>query len=225
VQFDEPRRRRVPGVLGLLGALVGGVLEAQTTFQRPAAGESLVPGSEVEVAWTLPAAAHEGDEMELLLSIDGEEVFSVRVSEELEPDRRRFLWRVPSLATTRARLALRAGEGGERELERILGVSEEFSILVSPVAEPEPLHRGTWEIWTRDAFRPSPARNPRRSLSEPKEEIFSPTSPLEAADPPETGLSESSAERFETTRPARRHSHARAAGPSSFFRAPIPLRE
>jgi hypothetical protein len=199
--------------------------EPPPAFQHPASGESLVPGSEVEVAWTLPGTDLEADEMELLLSIDGGEVFSVRVSEELEPDRRRFLWRVPSLATTRARLALRAGEGGERERERILVVSGEFSILASPVAEPEPLHRGTWESWTRDAFRPSPARETQRSLSEPKEEIFAPTSPLEAADPPETGLSEGSAERFETTRPARRHSDARALEPSAFFRAPIPLRE
>ena len=122
-------------------------------FVEPRAGEALESGDKVRLAWNLPdAQTQEFDEMEIVLSLDGGRTFPVRVTRDLIPGTRSMLFRVPALPSTRARLALRAGDGGEHDAESILLVSDEFAIVArdSPPLEPTASVRGEWR--TREAF-------------------------------------------------------------------------
>lgn len=80
---------------------------SRVRFDEPLAGVTLHGGDIIEIRWHgVPSSA---EEMELLLSVDGGRRFSLRLTEELDADSRSFLWRVPSLRTERATLALRMG--------------------------------------------------------------------------------------------------------------------
>ncbi len=122
-------------------------------MQSPAAGESLAPGSVVEVRWgSLCAAGMKADEAELVLSLDGGATFPIRVSHEFSPCQTRYLWRVPVLATGRARLGVRIGHEGFGETETIALVGGEFRILSDLDGRVQALYRRAAEWWT-----PAPA--------------------------------------------------------------------
>ena len=79
-------------------------------FSQPAEGASLHEGDTVQIRWSgVPADA---EEIELLLSVDGGEHFSLRLTDELDSSSGSFLWRVPSLLTDSASLAIRMGVHG-----------------------------------------------------------------------------------------------------------------
>ncbi len=128
---------------------------AAPQFLTPGSGEALAPGTIVEVRWPSLCAPHSGlgegrelDEAEIVLSLDGGRTFPIRVTPELSPCAGRFLWKVPALATTHARLALRTGADERSETESIGTLSAEFRILADPDGRVEQLRRRVAEWWT-----------------------------------------------------------------------------
>nr|MDQ2970586.1 hypothetical protein [Acidobacteriota bacterium] len=142
--------------------LLAAALNAETSgLWRPAAGERVSPGATVEARWTLsPSDPRVGDEAELLLSLDGGRSFSLRVSREVLPESGRAVWRVPSLPSSHARLALRTGRSGEDESESVILVGAEFEIAVTQRGVAEELFRGRAEWTTRAAARDAGASPP-----------------------------------------------------------------
>ena len=134
-----------------LGVLLDATLvQAEARFLAPGARAALESGASVRVAWSLAETRdREPDEMELVLSLDGGRTFPVRVTRNLSPGTRSFAWRVPTLPTAHAQLALRTGEDGDEEIEL---VGDEFSIEIGPGAPLEPTTRVAGEWRTRDAL-------------------------------------------------------------------------
>lgn len=163
--------------------------QSEPAMQSPAAGESLAPGSVVEVRWgSLCAAGMKADEAELVLSLDGGATFPVRVSHELSPCETRYLWRVPMLATGRARLGVRIGHEGFGETETIALVGGEFRILSDLDGRVQELYRRAAEWWT-----PGPAALTAqdlldRTLSPSRGHISRIDDSADAVAPPETPL-------------------------------------
>lgn len=165
-----PHRRagfvRVPALAG--AALFASALAAAAPwgFASPSDGERLQPGAHALASWTLdPSRARELNEAELVLSLDGGATYPVRLSERIPLEARSASWRVPALPTEDARLALRAGDDEETGTERILIVSESFSIA-SPGNQPlEELFPVDDEWRTREALEGAPVRLPLHSLS------------------------------------------------------------
>ncbi len=148
------RRPRVAVFAALAAMAVVPAASAAERFTAPQSGESLAPGSIVEVRWTplcdrLPA--REIDEAEIVLSLDGGRTFPVRVTPELKPCSAAFLWKVPALPAAHARLALRAGEEERDADERIEILSADFRILPDPDGRVEQLRRRAAEWWTPSA--------------------------------------------------------------------------
>ena len=122
-------------------------------FVSPGAGGTLTGGSIAEARWR-PLDADAGrnpalDEAELVLSLDGGRTFPIRVSAELPPGATAYHWRVPSLASRSARLALRVGAAHERGRERLVRISGEFAIAAGAA---EPLAAVADESWTEQAL-------------------------------------------------------------------------
>jgi hypothetical protein len=121
-------------------------------FAAPAPGASLTGGSVAETRWRLEAEEiGDADEAELVLSLDGGRTFPVRVSSELSPRAASYRWRVPSLPTHDARLALRVGFDRAGERERIVVISGEFAIAAE-APEVGTLAHGASEWWTEQAL-------------------------------------------------------------------------
>jgi hypothetical protein len=142
--------------------LLAAALNAETSgLWQPAAGERVSPGATLEARWTLsPCDPRVGDEAELLLSLDGGNSFPLRVSREVLPESGRAVWRVPSLPSSHARLALRTGRGGEDESESVALLGAEFEIEVTQRGAAEELFRGRGEWATRAAARDAGAALP-----------------------------------------------------------------
>ncbi len=147
-------RRRVASAAFVL-AFAGGLVRADSPggrFLSPSPGESLAPGAIVEVRWASlcqpDGRRAERDEAEIILSLDGGLTFPVRVSSRLSPCETRFLWRVPMLATGRARLAVRSGTEGFGRTERIAFVTGDFRILSDLDGRVQELYRRAAEWWT-----------------------------------------------------------------------------
>jgi len=167
----DPRQvhLRIFAALGVLAALVSATaLRADALpadgFLSPAGGATLTAGAVAEARWLAPDASalhlEEFDEAELVLSLDGGLTFPVRISAELAPGASTYRWRVPALATQRARLALRVGVEHERERERIILVGPEFVIDArAPESDPGGLIRGASEWWTAQALTERSARD------------------------------------------------------------------
>jgi len=86
-------------------------------------------GQTVVLAWAnLPPAARE---VEVLLSVDGGERFTLRATAEVDRARGGVRWRVPNLPTPHARLRLRWGDGAS---ETLAPPTPEFRILADPSA-------------------------------------------------------------------------------------------
>lgn len=142
--------------------LLAAALNAETPgLWAPAAGERVSPGATLEARWTLsPSDPRVGEEAELLLSLDGGHSFPLRVSREVMPESGRAVWRVPSLPSAHARLALRTGRRGEDESESVILVGAEFEIAVAQSGAAEELFRGRDEWTTRAAARDAGASPP-----------------------------------------------------------------
>jgi len=143
--------RLVSAAVALFGAAAA-LLASEPAFLTPSHGETLAPGSLVEVEWR---SACESDippgfnEAEIVLSLDGGLSYPIRVSRELDPCESTVSWRVPALATTSARLAVRMGEEWDGESEEIAVVSDPFTILPDVEGRVEPLIRRSNE-WATD---------------------------------------------------------------------------
>jgi hypothetical protein len=89
-------------------------------------GPSVIAGEIVVLRWEgLPAGV---EELELLLSSDGGRTFPQRISPEMEGRERWYAWRVPPIATSAARLRVRA-RVDDREVDFPPG--EPFQIVVA----------------------------------------------------------------------------------------------
>ncbi len=98
------------------------------------------PGDVIELAWSRPAG--EVRELEIVLSLDGGQRYTMRVSPELDRARDHFTWRVPAVASAHARLSVRYGE--ERE-ERLSQPTPEFAIApAAPASGTAPDLRSAW---------------------------------------------------------------------------------
>jgi hypothetical protein len=120
-------------------------------FSPPSRGVVLVSETTVPVAWSSPCRP-DANEAELVLSLDDGITFGVRVSGPLAPCAASFRWRVPGLSSTSARLAVRKGRKGRPESERIVLVSERFTILPTGTSPSPPPTRGAIEWWTDQAL-------------------------------------------------------------------------
>jgi hypothetical protein len=140
------------GAAVLLGFAWAEVARGGQGFDVPGRGAVLRAGAITRVRWMRPFPTDENvREMELVLSLDGGRTFGVRVTGEVEPDVSELDWRVPSLATGNARLALRVGSG-TRESERIVVISDEFEIQSEPDEPEEPVLQVEMERRTREAL-------------------------------------------------------------------------
>lgn len=184
--------------LAVSAAATLGAEPRRDTFESPGRGETLVPGSTVEIRWTASCESEaadgdrEEDESELVLSLDGGMTFPIRVSTELSPCASRFAWHVPALASSQARLGWRTGEGEREDEERIQIVSEPFAILPDPTSEAEALYPRGAEWWTpeppaplgaEDAVRPTLGGNASTLVAAAVSTEIGPPSPVASARP------------------------------------------
>ena len=202
----------VAGILlapGTLGAAPGGVVS-------PSAGERLVSGSLVEVRWDAPpAGAVEG---ELLLTIEGPAIVSLRVGPRLDPSTRSSGWVVPALPAASARLRLRVGIDG-REVECEPGGS--FEIVARPGSVPPSFLLRDDEWWVAgEAFPVSRVDSPRTCRPFSGEDSLAAL--LEDSDSPGEVSAES---RFDRATSLSRTPHSPRGRPEPSLPLSIPLRE
>ena len=139
----------------------------------------------VSVSWTAGVVGRaDGDEMELVLSLDGGRSFPLRVTRTLSPDALSFAWRVPALPTERARLALRSGRQGDEDSETIRIVSGEFAIGADTHVALEEVFRTGGEWRTREALESTPDRPEPGAFRLPEEEIRTTFGSDRPAEPP-----------------------------------------
>jgi hypothetical protein len=111
-------------------------------FSQPGERSALREGETVEIRWSgVPGDAHE---IELLLSVDGGQHFSLRLTDELNSGSRSFLWRVPGLVTDSASLAIRVGIHGQ---EILSAPGPLFRLSRNPSTASIPLRWKAGEIW------------------------------------------------------------------------------
>lgn len=111
-------------------------------FSRPGEGSALREGEIVEIRWS--GVPGDADEIELLLSVDGGQHFSLRLTDELNSGSKSFLWRVPGLLTDSASLAIRMGIHG-REILSAPGPL--FRLSRNPWTASTSLRWKAGEIW------------------------------------------------------------------------------
>jgi hypothetical protein len=97
------------------------------------------PGDAIPLSWTRPAGDIE--EFEVVLSVDGGEHYTIRVTPELERYESRWTWKVPAIAAEHARLCLRYGR--ERD-EQLSEPSPEFRIVAANEPGTAPDVRTAW---------------------------------------------------------------------------------
>lgn len=122
-------------------------------FSQPAEGSSLHEGDAVQIRWSgVPADA---EEIELLLSVDGGRQFSLRLTDEIDSTSGSFLWRVPSLSTDTASLAIRMGVHGQEVLS---APGPLFRLSHGPSTPGALVRWKAGEIWmdARDPDQPTP---------------------------------------------------------------------
>jgi len=96
-------------------ALVSTKANADNTYSArlitPTAGQVLFPGQMVRVEWqsNLPKTNANGCEMEVWLSLDGGQTFSMRLTPHMDPRATYFYWTVPNTPTNAAVLDIRFG--------------------------------------------------------------------------------------------------------------------
>jgi len=139
------------GTLAFLAFAAAAVAASGERFSPPSRGAVLVSETTVPVAWSSPCRP-DANEAELILSLDDGVTFGIRVSGPLAPCATNFRWRVPGLSSASARLAVRKGRKGRPESERIVLVSERFTIISTETSPSSLLTRGAIEWWTDQAL-------------------------------------------------------------------------
>jgi len=135
----KPRGPTLPILLGLFALPLWAAMPMAAV--RPAAEPRLIlPGDRtvragelIDLRW---ARADSVSELEILLSLDGGEHYSVCISPRLDPDRCNYVWRVPEPSGARLRLRIRFNRGG-REIEG--APSEPLRLGANRRDQPEPL--------------------------------------------------------------------------------------
>jgi hypothetical protein len=154
-------------------------------FSQPAEGASLHEGETVQIRWSgVPADA---EEIELLLSVDGGENFSLRLTDELDSSSGSFLWRVPGLLTDTASLAIRMGAHGE---EIVSAPGPLFRLSHGPSTPAVLLRWKAGEIWVDSRHPDETTLRRTRSpsgLSTRPERITSVPGGCDAVDLPRAG--------------------------------------
>ena len=127
---------------------------SESRFLAPAAGDILASGVPHEARWISPCESErDADEMEVLLSVDDGHTFPIRLTAELPLCASSFRWKVPSVSSDHARLAVRVGRDGHAESEAIVFVSPPFRITTFATKEDSGLVGGPSEWWTEQALR------------------------------------------------------------------------
>jgi hypothetical protein len=135
----------------------------------------------IEIAWPgEPGVLHTGqmgqvrwgrlgpevEEAELLLVVNNENGFTLRLTEEFEPDLDSYIWVVPNLPARAARICIRVGiEGREVQMAR----SGEFRIEPELNEPPPPIRFKNGEWWAGAVcadFSPQPGPGPSLQYSE-----------------------------------------------------------
>lgn len=103
----------------------------------PKAGEAFSPGQKVKIVWKVdlsPKINLSWCEQEIFLSIDGGKTFPYRITPELSPSLRDYVWTVPNLPTDKAVLDIRFGsEFSQNRFEKSKPQTQMmFRILPSP---------------------------------------------------------------------------------------------
>ena len=126
---------------------------AESRFLAPSRGQAFTAGEIADVRWTRPCTGGaDASESELLLSLDGGLTFPIRLTAEMPACAASLRWRIPSVETRKARLALRTGSGEESGSERLEAVSAEFAISAGGADAAQDLMTGGRELWTRQAL-------------------------------------------------------------------------
>jgi hypothetical protein len=134
-------------LLHALPAFAGAVLPL------PRSGERVRSPERVEVRLPGLALPQDTREKELVLSLDGGQSYRVRITAEIGAAEKSLVFRVPNLPSTRARLALRAGDGTR---EVVVAESAIFVIERDPASPLETVTRIGLELGTREALEGQP---------------------------------------------------------------------
>ncbi len=110
------------------------VAASEGRIVSPAAGQTLRAGDVVEVRWT--AFEQPVEELEILLAVDGEGRFPVRLTDQLDPRLRSVRWHVPDLPTPAAFLFVRFGRHGCEVAAQHGGVFRIAGAARAPLAAP-----------------------------------------------------------------------------------------
>lgn len=119
----------------------------------PRSGERVRSPERVEVRLPGLALPEDVHEKELVLSLDGGQSYPVRITAETGAVKKSLVFRVPNLPSTRARLALRAGNG-TREI--VVAESAIFVIERDSASPLETVTRIGRELGTREALEGQP---------------------------------------------------------------------
>lgn len=113
-------------LFGLALAAMAAGARADVTLLAPRAGERLDGGREATLAWSARSLPPDAEEWEAFLSLDGGAYYAVRITPHLDTGVRTFRFRVPNVASTRARLLLRVGNETD---EHLIELPEVFTIV------------------------------------------------------------------------------------------------
>lgn len=138
--------------------LAAALLQALPAFAGPVlplprSGERVRSPERVEVRLPGLALPEDVHEKELVLSLDGGQSYPVRITAETGAAKKSLVFRVPNLPSTRARLALRAGNG-TREI--VVAESAIFVIERDSASPLETVTRIGRELGTREALEGQP---------------------------------------------------------------------
>src|SRR5437588_219315 len=127
--YDTHVRRLI---LTLLCAFALPLSAAELRVASPGAGEVVRGGESLTLEWSATALPSRAEEWEAFLSIDGGRYYAFRVTPHLDLKLRRVAFEVPNVATSQARILIRAGD--ERE-EHVYELPWTFSIARTVRAE------------------------------------------------------------------------------------------
>jgi hypothetical protein len=195
-------------------------------FVSSPAGTRARPDELIPLSWTLDRAEMDRrDEMELVLSLDDGVSFPVRVVARLDAADGGTRWRVPSLPTEHARLALRAGRDGEGDTEELVAVSDSFAIAASRFDAPEELFAVAEEWRTRDALEGAPTRSAADGVASEQDAPEVAPADRERSEPETSPVAEMAPASTDCgSRVAAEPSEPAVQEPPSPPRAPLPLR-
>lgn len=157
---------------------------AGVVLPLPRSGERVRSPERVEVRLPELALPEDAHEKELVLSLDGGQSYAVRITAETGAAEKNLVFRVPNLPSTRARLALRAGDG-TREI--VVAESAIFVIERDPASPLETVTCIGRELGTREALEGQPGEplSPSRlaGCDESSLEASEESAPAEAPSP------------------------------------------